>query len=80
MDKQTIHASSIPHSKEAIRDMVIAGAFVAMGILLPNGVTDGDFASHIGGIALGTGIGWLVKSFIGYRQFTGAGSVESTTG
>lgn len=72
MDKQIVHTSGIPHSKEAIRDMVIAGAFIAMGILLPNGVTDGDFASHIGGIALGTGIGWLVKSFINYKQFAGA--------
>jgi len=72
MDKQIVHPGGIPHSKEAIRDMVIAGAFIAMGILLPNGVADGDFASHIGGIALGIGIGWLVKSFINYKQFAGA--------
>lgn len=25
----------IPHSKEAVRDMLISGAFIAMGVLLP---------------------------------------------
>ncbi|WP_300086201.1 hypothetical protein [uncultured Nitrosomonas sp.] len=71
MDKQITHPEAIPRSREAIRDMTIAGAFVAMGILLPNGVTNGDFASHIGGIALGVGIGWLVKSFISHKQSAG---------
>jgi len=72
VDKKISHASGFPQSREAIRDMVIAGAFIAMGILLPNGIASGNFASHIGGIALGTGIGRLVKSFITYKQPAGA--------
>jgi len=58
----------IPHSKEAVRDMLISGAFIAMGALLPGSLLDKGFEAHIGGIALGIGIGWLVKSFINYEK------------
>jgi hypothetical protein len=54
----------IPKSKEAVRDTLIAGAFIAMGALLPGSLLDKGFEDHIGGIALGVGIGWLVKSII----------------
>jgi membrane associated rhomboid family serine protease len=54
----------IPKSKEAVKDALIAGAFIAMGTLLPGSLLDKGFEAHVGGIALGIGIGWLVKSII----------------
>jgi len=58
----------IPKSKEAVRDMLIAGAFIVMGALLPGSLLDKGFEAHIGGIALGIGIGWLVKSIIDHTK------------
>lgn len=58
----------IPKSKGAIRDMLIASAFIAMGILLPGSLLDKGFEAHIGGIALGVGIGWLIKSIIDHSK------------
>ena len=58
----------IPRSKEAVRDTLIAGAFIAMGALLPGSLLDKGFEAHVGGIALGIGIGWLVKSIIDHRK------------
>ena len=40
--------------------MVIAAAFITMGVLLPGALLDKGFEAHVGGIALGIGIGWLV--------------------
>lgn len=58
----------IPKSKEAVRDTLIAGAFIAMGTLLPGSLLDKGFEAHVGGIALGIGIGWLIKSFIDHNK------------
>lgn len=58
----------IPKSKEAVRDTLIAGAFIAMGALLPGSLLDRGFEAHIGGIALGIGIGWLIKSIIDHSK------------
>lgn len=58
----------IPKSKEVVQDMLIAGAFMTMGTLLPGSLLDKGFEAHIGGIALGVGIGWLVKSIIDHRS------------
>lgn len=58
----------IPKSKEAVRDMLIASAFIAMGVLLPGSLLDKGFEAHIGGVALGVGIGWLVKSIIDHMK------------
>ena len=58
----------IPRSKEAVRDTLIAGAFIAMGALLPGSLLDKGFEAHVGGIALGIGIGWLVKSVINHSK------------
>lgn len=58
----------IPHSKEAVQDTLIAGAFIAMGALLPGSLLDRGFEAHVGGIALGIGIGWLVKSIIDHTK------------
>ena len=48
-----------------LRDVLIGSAFMTMGALLPGSLLTSGFEAHIGGIAMGVGIGWLVKSFIG---------------
>ncbi len=58
----------IPQSKEAVHDALIASAFIAMGVLLPGSLLDKGFEAHIGGIALGVGIGWLIKAFIDHQK------------
>lgn len=58
----------IPRSRAAVQDMLIAGAFMAMGVLLPGALLDKGFEAHVGGIALGIGIGWLVKSTIDHAK------------
>ena len=58
----------IPRSKGAIQDMVIAAAFITMGVLLPGALLAKGFEAHVGGIALGIGIGWLVKSIIDHSK------------
>lgn len=54
----------IPRSKGAIKDYVIASAFILVGILLPSSVLDVGFEQHLSGLAIGIGIGYLVKSII----------------
>lgn len=58
----------IPKTKEAVRDTLIASAFIAMGSMLPGSLLDKGFEAHIGGIALGIGIGWLIKSVIDHTK------------
>ena len=58
----------IPKTKEAVRDTLIASAFIAMGSLLPGSLLDKGFEAHIGGIALGIGLGWLIKSVIDHTK------------
>ena len=58
----------IPRSKAAVQDTLIAGAFIAMGALPPGSLLDKGFEAHVGGIALGIGIGWLVKSVINHSK------------
>lgn len=58
----------IPKSKDAVRDTLIAGAFIVMGVFLPGSLLDKGFEAHIGGIALGIGIGWLIKSIIDHSK------------
>ncbi|HNO76226.1 hypothetical protein [Nitrosomonas mobilis] len=61
--------SFLPRSKEAIKDTVVSSAFVAMGVLMPGGMLDSNnFQVHLGGIAIGIGIGWLVKSIIFHKK------------
>jgi membrane associated rhomboid family serine protease len=55
---------NLPHSPRFIRDVIIAGGFVAIGILAPGSPIEGGFEAHLGGISLGLGLGWLIKSFI----------------
>lgn len=58
----------IPHSKDVVRDALIAGAFIVMGVFLPGSLLDKGFEAHIGGIAMGLGIGWLIKSVIDHSK------------
>ena len=64
MNENIDPGARIPRTKAAIRDMTIAGAFISMGVLLPGALFENDFQTQIGGIALGIGFGWLVKSII----------------
>ena len=72
---QIVTIEKLPRTREAIKDMVIAGAFIAMGVLMPGGMLDNDFQAHIGGIALGMGFGWLVKSIIFHKTKSGVNHV-----
>lgn len=54
----------LPHTSGFIRDVVISGGFVAIGILSPGSPIENGFQAHLGGISVGLGLGWLIKSFI----------------
>ena len=58
----------IPRSKEAIRDYVIASPFLTLGAILPGSLLDKGFEAHIGGVVLGIGVGWLIKSIIDHTK------------
>lgn len=58
----------IPKTKEGVTDALVASAFIAMGALMPGSLLDKGFEAHIGGIALGIGVGWLIKSIINHRK------------
>jgi len=57
-------------SKNFIADLVVAGGFIALGVLMPGSVlTDANgFAANIAGISTGIGIGWIIKTFIDYQK------------
>ena len=56
----------IPRSKEAIKDMAISGAFVALAVLVPGQpILSSDSLREI---ALGAGLGWLIKSIIDHLK------------
>ena len=54
----------LPHTHSFIRDVVITGGFIAIGILAPGSPIEGGFEAHLGGIAVGLGLGWLIKSCV----------------
>lgn len=58
----------IPKSKETLKDTFIAVAFMAMGAVMPGSLLTSGFQAHMGGIAMGIGIGWLLKSYISYGK------------
>jgi len=55
--------------KDYIKDIIIAGVFIALGILLPGStITDqAAFTANITGISTGIGIGWLIKTILGQK-------------
>ncbi|MHB1677830.1 MAG: hypothetical protein ACYCSS_09890 [Sulfuriferula sp.] len=58
----------IPRSRESIKDMAIAGAFIAISLFVPGQSIIAGFSANISGIALGIGLGWLIKSIIDHLQ------------
>lgn len=54
----------LPHTRGFIRDIAIAGGFIAIGILAPGSPIENGFEAHLGGISMGLGLGWLIKCFI----------------
>lgn len=58
----------IPRTKAAIRDYVMASAFITLGVFLPGSLLDRGFEAHVGGIVLGLGLGWLIKSVIDHTK------------
>ena len=54
----------LPHTHSFIRDVVIAGGFIAIGILAPGSPIEGGFDAHLGGIAVGLGLGWLHRASV----------------
>ena len=54
----------LPHTRGFIRDIAVAGGFIAIGILAPGSPIQNGFEAHLGGMSLGLGLGWLIKSFI----------------
>jgi membrane associated rhomboid family serine protease len=58
----------IPRTKEAIRDYIYAAVAIGAGVITSNTVIDAGFEAHISGIAMGFGIGWLIKSMISHHK------------
>lgn len=54
----------LPHTRGFIRDIAIAGGFIAIGILAPGWPNQTACEAHLGGISVGLGLGWLIKCFI----------------
>lgn len=57
-------------NKEFVKNLVIAAAFIALGLFMPGStVTDMTaFIANITGISTGIGIGWLLKTFIEQKK------------
>jgi Na+-transporting NADH:ubiquinone oxidoreductase subunit NqrD len=58
----------IVKSQAAVADTLIAAACIVMGTILPGSLLDSTFQAHVGGIAIGIGVGWLVKSMIEHAK------------
>lgn len=48
--------------------MAIGGAFVAIAAVVPGPPVYTSFSIHLSGIALGIGVGWLIKSVIDHAK------------
>lgn len=57
-------------NKVYIKNLIIAAAFIALGLLMPGStLTDTTaFIANITGISTGIGIGWLLKTFIDHKK------------
>ncbi|MEQ1590459.1 MAG: hypothetical protein ABL902_08915 [Gallionella sp.] len=60
----------ISKDKGFIKDIVIAAAFIAIGLLIPGStLTDPSaLTANITGISMGIGMGFLIKSFIEQKR------------
>ncbi len=52
-------------SKPFIVNLVIAGIFIALGLLMPGSTmtNSNELTANIAGIATGFGIAWIIKAF-----------------
>lgn len=59
-------------NKQFIKNLIIAGIFIALGLFMPGStVTDMTaFIANITGISTGIGIGWLLKTFMEQKAAT----------
>lgn len=53
--------------QQLLKDVFIGCTFMAMSLLLPGSLLANGFEAHIGGVAMGVGIGWITKSYIAAR-------------
>lgn len=55
--------------KEYIKNLIIASAFIAFGLFMPDITEFGHeaFSANIAGISMGIGIGWIMKSIFEHR-------------
>ena len=60
------------NAKVFIYDLIIAGIFIAMGVLALGStlLSSSGFIANLTGIATGVGLGWLIKSFMENRTRT----------
>jgi hypothetical protein len=60
----------ISKDKGFIQDIVIASAFIAIGLFIPGStLTDPSaLTANITGISMGIGIGFLIKSFVEQKR------------
>ena len=58
----------LPHTRGFVRDIAITGGFIAIGILAPGSPIENGFDAHLGGMSVGIGLGWLIKSFIDFQR------------
>lgn len=55
----------LPRTKEFTKDLLVSCALMVMGTFIPGSVLDQGFQAHMGGIAIGLGLGWLVRAILG---------------
>lgn len=58
----------IPRTPATIKDIAIGGAFIAISVVVPGTPMLTNFSTYIGGIALGIGLGWIIKSVIDHTK------------
>ena len=54
----------LPHTSGFIRDVAIAGGFIAIGILAPGAPIENRFEAHLGGISGGLRPGGVIKCVV----------------
>lgn len=58
----------LPRTKAFTKDLLVSSALMVMGTFIPGSVLDQGFQAHMGGIAIGLGLGWLIRAILGNSQ------------